>query len=106
MPKKPKPPACAHCHGPIEVLGRGRPPKFCSAYCRKANHQERTKNAPSVVAAQVGYMAAHMRRLIEEQRDATSRGTASLSPEQLERLGNFATLLDDEAATIDPARLL
>lgn len=104
--RKPKAPECPHCYGPIEVLGRGRPPKFCSTYCRKANHAERVQNAPSVVACQVSYMAGHMRRLIEEQHQAVKRGTGSLSAEQLQRMSSLATLLDDEAARIDPARLL
>jgi hypothetical protein len=53
--------ACQHCNEAFEVAATGRPPKFCSATCRKkAWEAERIRQAVTVAVAKA--VAAERRR--------------------------------------------
>lgn len=54
--------ACQHCQESFELASTGRPPKFCSATCRKAAWEaEKLREAVAVAKAQA--VAAERRRV-------------------------------------------
>lgn len=67
--------ACQHCNESFELAATGRPPKFCSATCRKAAWEaEKLRQAVAVATAKA--VAAERRRMTR----AANRGNETPEP--------------------------
>lgn len=95
---------CETCNRPIEVLGRGRPPKYCDAACRQAAHRAR-KERERLRIEMPKDTARELRRYAENVDGCKVRRRHWLSDDAAALVEKARWLLIEAAELTDPSDL-